>query len=63
VTLVAAATARVDRIAFLVGTRRFTRPGPVAVVPADRDSATTDAVVVGRTTGGAVVAPLVPRSR
>ena len=40
-----------------VGTRRFTRAAPVAVVPVDWDPLTTNAVVVGRTRGGAVIAP------
>jgi hypothetical protein len=62
VTLVAAATGEVDRIELLVGTRRVTRPGPVAIIPADWDPATADAVVLGRTARGAVVAPLVPGS-
>jgi hypothetical protein len=60
-SLVAAATGSVDRIEFLVGKRRFTRPGPVAVVPVDWDAERTDAVVVGRTAGDAVIAPLVPQ--
>ena len=60
-TLVAATTGPVDRMEFLVGARRFTRPGPVAVVPVDWDPATTDAVVLGRTAGGDVIAPLVPQ--
>jgi hypothetical protein len=60
-SLVAAATESVDRIEFLVGTRRFSRPGPVAVVPVDWDALKTDAVVVGRTAGGTVIAPLVPQ--
>jgi hypothetical protein len=34
-TVVAAGTAGVDRLEFLVGTRRFTRAAPVAVVPVD----------------------------
>jgi DNA-binding transcriptional regulator YdaS (Cro superfamily) len=33
----------------------------VAVAPVDWDPATTDAVVLGRTAGGDVIAPLVPR--
>jgi hypothetical protein len=61
-TLVAAATGSVDRIELLVGTRRLSRPRPVAVVPVDWDTATTDAVVLGRTARGAVIAPLVPES-
>ncbi len=60
-SLVAAATGSVDRIEFLVGKRRFSRPGPVAVVPVDWDAERTDAVVVGRTAGDAVIAPLVPQ--
>ncbi len=62
-TLVAAATGPVDHFEFLVGTRSFTRPGPVAFVPVDWDTSATDAVVVGRTKRGDVVAPLVPLSR
>jgi hypothetical protein len=61
-TLVAAATGSVDRIELLVGTRRLSRPRPVAVVPVDWDTTTTDAVVLGRTARGAVIAPLVPGS-
>lgn len=59
-TLVAAATGAVDRLEFLVGDRSFTRPGPVALVPVDWDTETTDAVVVGRDKRGAVIAPLSP---
>jgi hypothetical protein len=62
-TLVATGTAGVARLEILVGTRRFTRPGPVALVPVDWNPLETDAVVVGRTAGGAVVAPLIPRRR
>jgi len=62
-TVVAAGTAGVERLEFLVGTRRFTRAGPVAVVPVDWDPLTTDAVVVGRTRGGAVIAPRVAPAR
>jgi hypothetical protein len=61
-SLIAAATPAIDRIEFLVGTRRFTRSGPVAIVPVGWDAQKTDAVVVGRTRGGAVIAPLVPQS-
>ena len=48
-TLVAAATGPVDHLEFIVGTRTFTRPGPIAFVPVDWDTASTDAVVLGRT--------------
>jgi hypothetical protein len=61
-SLVAAATGKAKTIEFLVGDRRFSRPGPVAVVPVDWDAATTDAVVFGRTAGGEVIAPLAPES-
>jgi hypothetical protein len=62
-TLVAAATGKDDRLEFLVGNRSFTRAGPVALVPVDWDTATTDAVVLGRDKDGGVIAPLVPQSR
>jgi hypothetical protein len=62
-TLVAAAAGPVDHLEFLVGARRFTRPGPIAIVPVDWDTSTTDAVVVGRSRSGDVIAPLVPLSR
>jgi hypothetical protein len=62
-SLVVAATRRVKRIEFLVGEQRFSRPGPVAVVPVDWDAFKTDVVVFGRTAGGEVIAPLVPESR
>ncbi len=60
-TLVAAATGPVDHFEFLVGTRSFTRPGPIALVPVDWDTSSTDAIVLGRTKSGAVVTPLAPR--
>lgn len=62
-TVVAAGTGEVERLEFLVGTRRFTRAAPVAVVPVDWDPLTTDAVVVGRTRGGAVIAPSIAPAR
>ena len=45
------------------GKRSVTRPGPVAFVPVDWDPYSTDAVVVGRTRSGDLIAPLVPLSR
>lgn len=62
-TVVAAGTGEVERLEFLVGTRRFTRAAPVAVVPVDWDPLRTDAVVVGRTRGGAVIAPSIAPAR
>ena len=42
---------------------RTVNPGPVAFVPVDWDPYSTDAVVVGRTRSGDLIAPLVPLSR
>lgn len=58
--LVAAAIGDVERIEVLAGTRRISRPAPIAIVEPSWDRRTEDAVVLGRDAGGRVVAPMVP---
>lgn len=64
--LLVAGTSTVARVEVLVGRRRIERPGPIALIPASwlpddpQGTRPPDAVVIGRTADGTIVAPASP---